>query len=455
MKLGPAFAGALREHGVETQEFESAPPGVPVIVLFHGFGETLPGALADLNPTGQERVLAVNLGVAHLPGEKKWGVLLAGASDLLVCGASFEDLADQVCARLKRWSEVDELTELPFLRETLIGQSTPWRALLRELVEAGRYTRASVLLIGETGTGKELLARSIHEVDGRPSKGQLVIVDCTTITQELAGSELFGHERGAFTGAAGERDGACALADGGTLFLDEIGELPAHLQAQLLRVVQEAKYKRVGGNTWRPSNFRLVSATNRDLSVEVGAGRFRSDLYYRIAGCVIQAPSLRERRSDIPTLARHFLEKECGCPAPEFDDAVQDYLAGRDYPGNVRELRQLVTRIAHRHTGRGPITVGDIPESDRPIPAWKPDWRNEPLENVVREALATGASLKDVTQAAADSAIRLAVDREEGSLQRAAQRLGVTARALQLRRAHRRPPGKDATGAEPGSCATA
>src|SRR5262249_44123862 len=153
----------------------------------------------------------------------------------------------------------------------------------------------------------ELLARLIHELNAATKERSLVVVDCTTIVPELSGSEFFGHERGAFTGAVAARDGAFALADGGTLFLDEIGELPSHLQAQLLRVIEEGTYKRVGGNAWQRTNFRLVCATNRDLPRLVEAGKFRGDLYFRIASWVFRIPPLSERIEDILPLARHFL----------------------------------------------------------------------------------------------------------------------------------------------------
>src|SRR5262249_51814424 len=147
----------------------------------------------------------------------------------------------------------------------LIGDSPAWRRLVRRIVEVARFTDAAVLITGETGTGKELVARLVHALDPRTTKRKLVLLDCTTIVPPLSGGAFFGHERGASTGATPTRDGAFALADGGTLFLDEVGELPLALQAELLRVVQEGTYKRVGSNEWRETQFRLVCATNREL----------------------------------------------------------------------------------------------------------------------------------------------------------------------------------------------
>src|SRR5262249_13711979 len=179
--------------------------------------------------------------------------------------------------------------------------------LLRGGAEAALRGLVPILLTGESGTGKEVIARLTHEFDRRPSKGGMVTVDCTTINRELSGSELFGHVRGAFTGAHSDREGACALADKGTLFLDEVGELPLPLQAELLRVVQEGKFKAVGSNVWRTTEFRLVAATHRDLEQDVAAGRFRHDLYHRLAGWRLTLPALRQRPEDIPVLAEFFV----------------------------------------------------------------------------------------------------------------------------------------------------
>jgi transcriptional regulator with GAF, ATPase, and Fis domain len=267
-----------------------------------------------------------------------------------------------------------------------------------------------------------------------------VIVDCTTIVPELAGSEFFGHERGAFTGAVSPRDGAFAVADGGTLFLDEIGELPLALQAQLLRVAQEGTYKRVGSNAWQRSRFRLVSATNRNLLQSIESGRFRHDLYYRIGGWIFRVPPLQERREDILPLARHFLHTfQPDISVADFDVPVREYLLNRPYPGNVRDLRQLIARVSSRHVGPGPITLGDLPDDEHPTGApAKENWRVPEFERAIAQALSLGVGLREISQAAADAATRIALHEENGNLQLAARRLGVTDRALQMRRAARR-----------------
>jgi transcriptional regulator with GAF, ATPase, and Fis domain len=382
-----------------------------------------------------ERVLAVATSRAALEGGAALALLRAGAADVLVFDGG-RDVAGEIAARLARWAEVDRLLAAPAVAGTLVGESPGWRARLARLAEAAAFGTGSVVLLGETGTGKELAARLVHLLDRRPAKRDLVVVDCTTLAAELAGSELFGHERGAYTGAAGPRDGAVALADGGTLFLDEVGELPLPLQAQLLRLIQERTYKRVGGNAWHEASFRLVCATNRDLEAEVRAGRFRADLYHRIATFVLRLPPLRERREDVLPLARHFLRAARPDVSGEaFDPAVEEVLVAREYPGNVRDLRQLVTRVAERHVGSGPVTPGDLDPVDRPSPE---GWHGSLLELAIRHAVQSGANLREIGRVATALAVRVVVEQEGGNLQRAARKLGVTDRALQLRRAPRR-----------------
>ncbi len=208
------------------------------------------------------------------------------------------------------------------------------------------------------------------------------------------------------------------------------------LQAQLLRAIQEKTYKRVGGNVWLKTDFRLVCATNRDLGDLVQRGRFRLDLYHRIAGWVFRTLPIRERREDILPLARYFLATIIPDDPPEIDDEVCRFLVNREYAGNIRELRQLVERMAHRHASPGSITVGDIPEDDRPCDGVAAHaWPDERLERSIADAIAMGAGLREITTAATAAAIRIAFQSEHGNLQRAAKRLGVTDRALQMRRA--------------------
>ena len=226
----------------------------------------------------------------------------------------------------------------------IVGSSPAWRRVIDVATQAAPSV-ATVLVMGESGTGKELLARTIHERSQR-QKGPFVAVNCAAIPETILESELFGHEKGAFTGAIGRRDGRFAKASGGTLFLDEIGELSPQVQVKLLRVLQEGEYEPVGGNTTR-ADVRVVAATNRDLLAEVQAGRFREDLYYRLNVIAVIAPPLRSRREDIPLLVDHFLGLYCAkngkariSPTRGAMERMLDY----GWPGNVRELENVIER---------------------------------------------------------------------------------------------------------------
>jgi len=242
----------------------------------------------------------------------------------------------------------------------IVGDDAALRAVL------GRARRVAptgtpVLVTGESGTGKELLARALHELGSRP-RGPFVAVNCGALPRELAESELFGHERGAFTGAAVRRLGWFEEASGGTLVLDEIGELPIDLQPKLLRVLETGRIRRVGGAGESAVSVRVVAMTLRNLEQEAQRGHFRADLYYRLAGFELVLPPLRRRRGDIPLLARHFLreiEREVG--AREIDPAAMAALAGADWPGNLRELRNVVRRAAILSERRIDVTALELP----------------------------------------------------------------------------------------------
>ena len=429
----------LRDNGVEPDLSPSSDS--PSLAVFGSQTADLIEYLRD----GANRcacVLAVCVSGSSPPSSLCWTLISAGAADVYWWHGS-RDAPAEIHARLERWHVIDTARRSDVVRDHMIGASRAWIAVLRELIEIAMFGTNSCLLEGESGTGKELAARLIHTLDRRENKKELVIVDCSTLVPELSGSEFFGHERGAYTGAVGGRDGAFALANGGTLFLDEVGELPHSLQAQLLRLIQEGTYKRVGGNEWRRTEFRLVCATNRDLNLEVNSGRFRSDLYHRIAGAVVRMPPLRERRADILPLAHHFLNDllpDQGKIA--IAPAVESWLLERDYGGNVRELRQVVARMCRRHAGPGPFTPGDVAAEDRPATACAgSDWRADALEHAIERALRDGASLKEIGREAANCAIRLALASAGGNLHLAAQQLEVTDRALQIRRSVQRESG--------------
>jgi transcriptional regulator with GAF, ATPase, and Fis domain len=429
---------ALMHAGIDLHILDDELPSRPGVIFFDEVTEELYSSVRTFSRGGLERVLAVGASGSAFAGDTAWQLLRAGASDAFAWDDAL-DPAALVATRLKRWNEVDEILLSPLVQNNLVGKNLNFISKLRQIIEIARFTDASVLITGETGTGKELVAKLIHTLDPRPNKGDLVVLDCTIIVPELSGSEFFGHKRGAFTGAIASREGAFAMADGGTLFLDEVGDLPLDLQAQLLRVIQEHKYKAVGSNTWKSTDFRLVCATNKDLQRAVRRGEFRADLYYRIASWVCKLPPLHERIDDIPLLARHFVkELRSNEDSPELDDTILKYLFERKYPGNIRDLKQMVSRIVYRHLGPGPITIGSIPIDERPaVELGKTDWQDASFEKAITYALALGAGLKEIGKAAEDKAFEIAYSSEDGDLKKVAKRLNLGVRAVQKRRADR------------------
>jgi transcriptional regulator with GAF, ATPase, and Fis domain len=402
------------------------------IVFFDKVDLSFFNFLRIVSQQGLHRVITVSV-EANLSSKEIWTLLQCGAADAFSLYHS-SDVGNDIAARFEHWENVDKIIESPLVENNLIGKSPAWIKILRQIVEVARFTDASILITGESGTGKELIARLIHTLDGKRSKSNLVVLDCTTIVPELSGSEFFGHERGAFTGAVAQRKGAFALANQGTLFLDEVGELPLTLQAELLRVVQEHTYKQVGGNDWQKTDFRLICATNRNLLEQEERGNFRRDFYHRLATWTCHLPSLGSRVEDIPLLAQYFLGKICdGRKPPILDDVVSEYLIQRKYPGNVRELYQLIKRIVYHHVGDGPVTAGDIPESDRPKNNHEtPEWRDEGFEKNIRRAVFLGIKLKDITHTIEESAEAAAIMEADGKVAVAAERLGIDKRTLQM-----------------------
>jgi DNA-binding NtrC family response regulator len=254
----------------------------------------------------------------------------------------------------------------------LVGVSPKMQAVYK-LVEKVSRSQSPVLILGETGTGKELIARAIH-FHGLRKNGPFVPVDCSGLVPTLVESELFGHVKGAFTGAVQARRGLIEAASGGTIFLDEVGELPMEMQAKLLRVLQEREMRPVGGTATMPVDIRVVAATNRDLQREVEQGRFRQDLFYRLNVVRIRVPPLRERKSDIPAIVSHFLERASrdDGPTPVFSEDAMARLVAYDWPGNVRELENAVSRAVELNSG--PVLhVADLPTNlQSPTPARLP-----------------------------------------------------------------------------------
>ena len=246
------------------------------------------------------------------------------------------------------------MTDAATGRTPIIG-SSPAIARVRQLISTVAPSTGTVLVLGPTGAGKELVAQAIHAESGR--RGRIVALNCAAIPAELLESELFGYEKGAFTGADRQRQGRFEQAQGGTLFLDEIGDMPLALQSKLLRVLETRALQRIGGREDIALDFRLVCATHRNLDAKVASGEFRADLYYRLNVFPIEVPSLAERASDIPEIVAAMVADRCrmdpAAVAPEFDASAMQALAGCPWPGNVRELRNVVDRAFILFPGRG------------------------------------------------------------------------------------------------------
>jgi two-component system, NtrC family, nitrogen regulation response regulator GlnG len=293
-----------------------------------------------------------------------------------------------------------EAEELSTVTPDILGKAQSMQEVFRAV---GRLSQSSatVLITGESGTGKELVARALHRHSPRADK-PFVAINTAAMPKDLLESELFGHERGAFTGAQSLRRGRFEQAEGGTLFLDEIGDMPAELQTRLLRVLSDGTFYRVGGHQSIRANVRVIAATNQDLEARVREGLFREDLYHRLNVIRLRLPSLRERREDIPLLARHFLAKsarELGVEVKRLSDSAMAYLSARDLAGNVRQLEN----ICHWLTVMSPtqlIEIGDFPPELRGDPEATSDW----LAALAREAdrrLASGE--KDIMQSLSKS----------------------------------------------------
>ena len=252
------------------------------------------------------------------------------------------------------------------IQNQMIGESKPMLGV-RDMIEKVAPTNARVLITGENGTGKELVARQLHELSAR-SGGPFVEVNCAAIPSELIESQLFGHEKGAFTSAIKQRKGDFELADGGTLFLDEIGDMSLSAQAKVLRALQENKITRVGGEKEIPVDVRILAATNKNLKDEIEKGNFREDLYHRLSVIVIQVPPLRERKDDIPLLVGSFLEsiaQDMGKPVPSLAPEAVEALKQYQWTGNIRELRNIVERLVILCGGE--ITKDDVERFGNPL----------------------------------------------------------------------------------------
>jgi two-component system, NtrC family, response regulator AtoC len=353
--------------------------------------------------------------------------LRSGASDYLTKPVDIPRLKS-VLANVVRRRELRE--EIEALRGTLrtlghfgplIGASPAMQAVY-DMIARVAPTEATVLVQGESGTGKELVAQTLHQLSRR-RKGPFVALNCAAVSPTLIESELFGHERGSFTGAARTHKGFFERAEGGTLFLDEISEMPIELQVRLLRVLETGVVARVGGETEFKVDVRVVAATNKDLRAEVDAGRFREDLYHRLAVITIHVPPLRERKDDIPLLVEHFLQKhrfsDASAPARMSEEALHR-LIQYDWPGNVRELEHTVERAVVLARG-GVITADHLAmEVDREIAIID-----------LNQQLTNGKTLSDVMASTEARYIQRALLRSDGNRHAAAKLLGIDIATLE------------------------
>jgi two-component system response regulator HydG len=297
---------------------------------------------------------------------------------------------------------------------TMIGQGSAMRQV-GELVAQVAPSEATILILGESGTGKEVVARAIHDSSDR-ARGPFVKVSCAALPETLLEAELFGYERGAFTGADRRKPGRFELAQGGTLFLDEIGDIPLEMQVKLLRVLQEHEFDRLGGTAPIKADVRVLAATHRDLKGLVEKDQFREDLYYRLAVIPIEVPPLRDRREDIPLLVAHFTEKFARDHTPDVESGALEALMGWDWPGNVRELENAIERAVVLSTD-GRIGVKQLP------PHILPD-QGDVEQGYLRVPL--GTPMREVE----DLLIKQAMEISGGDKQNAAKLLGISARTI-------------------------
>ncbi len=376
---------------------------------------------------------------AHGTVDSAVQALKAGAFDYITKPFEQEELK-KVIAKASRANEVERTNvHAPATGERpppLVGQSPAMRQIY-EMISKVADSPSTVLITGESGTGKELIARELHAGSSRRDK-PLIKVNCAAIPKDLVESELFGYERGAFTGAVGSKPGRFELADGGTLFLDEIGEIPIEMQVKLLRALQESEFERVGGIKTIRVDVRLIAATNRDLKALIADGRFREDLYYRLAVVPISLPPLRDRKQDVPLLVEHFIGKynqRLGKKVDRVDDEAMQVLLAYGWPGNIRELENLMERSVL--FADGPVIQGtSLPDSLRervPGPA-VPIAPVGPLGSI---AAPSGASMKEIVrQAQAElekELITRALEETDGNVTRAAKRLQISRKSLQVK----------------------
>ncbi|MFQ5877416.1 MAG: sigma-54-dependent transcriptional regulator [Acidobacteriota bacterium] len=401
-----ATEAALRKDGYHVASFASGEEGIEYL---RSAGADLLVTDLRMSPMDGLQVLRsakrIDPGIAVLvvtgfgSVESAVDAMKEGADDYLQKPVNLVELRKRVAAGVEKRRLAQEVVRLKerlqekFSFDRIVGASPAMQQVLHQLSLVAR-TRSSVLIVGESGTGKELIANAIHEHS--PRRGERFLpINCAAIPSDILESELFGHERGAFTGAVQRKAGKFEMADRGTLFLDEVGAMPAALQAKLLRVLEERSFMRVGGTETIRVDVRIIAATNSDLEERISAGAFRSDLYYRLKVVTIRIPPLRERPEDIPILAHRFFETfkaENGRPDLSLSAEVVEALAGCPWEGNVREVRNLMeSLVVLAPPGTKRIGLDDLPEGYRtpppPAPAAAPAGPARTMEEIERDAI--------------------------------------------------------------------
>ena len=379
---------------------------------------------------------------AHGTIEKAVHAMRQGAYDFIAKPFDRLSIIKQIN---KAFEKQELLRENKHLREELasmrashqiIGDSQKMQEVLHKIDQAAA-SDATVLILGESGTGKELVANALVQASNRSNK-PFVKVSCTTLPESLLEAELFGYEKGAFTGALARRHGRYEAADQGSLFLDEIGDLPLSIQGKLLRVLQEGTFERLGSNKTISTNVRVISATNRDLRADVGAGRFREDLYYRLNVVQLTLPPLRERRDDIPLLINHFLKVFChlsGKPLTKISTDALKELMSRDWPGNVRQLKNCIERALVFSKSRE-LTIEDIAsESEDSVKSTDLD----PPASSTSLTISIGTTMEAIQQQVIAKALKLA----DGDKKQVADWLGIAERTIYRKLAKRQNPTKE------------
>jgi two-component system, NtrC family, response regulator HydG len=367
-----------REHGMALIEWspesdDPVPSGAAIlIVAAGGREEELVPALARLGTPGDGPVIAVGAIPSHRLAAR---AVASGAADYFALPEDRDALRETLAAALQRRRAKVQRASLAQVEaqshafREIIGDSAPIRAVLERAARILPHADATVLITGETGTGKELLARALH-YGGPRAAAPFVELNCAALPPQLLESELFGHERGAFTDARTAKPGLFEVADGGTLFLDEVHQLAPELQAKLLRALEQKTVRRVGGTATRQVNVRIVAATNAELGGEVRAGRLREDLYFRLNVITLTLPPLRERGDDVITLAEFFLTRLCaqyGLPEPPISPDVRRRLRTWAWPGNVRELRNAIERSVLL-SAPGELSLAEIASGETALP---------------------------------------------------------------------------------------